>query len=346
MGNDPSKRKGKKHFSQTGLVVETIYTRRLGGGELMMKRTRGMLFFAAVVMIVGMFVVSGWVDKAEAKKYRIGVSLKSADSDFWVDLAGGIEAEAKKYDNLEVTIVYGENDVMTQIGQVESLVAAGVDAILLAAIDAKALGSAGKAANRAGIPLFAVDTDVFGCEKVTLIASDNVLAGKLGAEYIVKRLKGKGNVILMELPQSDSIRARLEGVDLVLKNEPGIKIIHREAIKQPASEWPTQAENLLTAFRDVDAFYFPFDAVAIAFYRAMKGMGKDKDMFFASVDAIGEAKKLIKQTDTFGATVAQQPAMMGKLGVKHAMQYITGEKKDFPPFIPVEVKLLTKDNVD
>ena len=310
----------------------------------MLSRKRSVLFFV-VVAVVGALISFGWAEKVTAKDYRIGVSLKSADSDFWVGLAKGVEDEAKKYPNLKVTIVYGENDVMTQIGHVESLVAAGVDAILLAAIDAKALGSAGKVVNRAGIPLFAVDTDVYGCEKVTLIASDNVLAGKLGAEYIVKRLSGKGNVILMELPQSDSIRERLEGVDLVLKNEPGIKIIHREAIRD-AADRPTQAENLLTAYRNVDAFYFPFDAVAIIFYRTMKAMGKDKEIFFASVDAIGEAKKLIKQTDTFGATVAQQPYVMGQLGVRYAMQYIKGEKKDFKPFIPVPVKLLTKENVD
>lgn len=300
------------------------------------------LVFALVAMIAGVL----FPFDAAAQNYKIGVSLKSADSDFWLDLARGVENEAKKYRNLKVTILYGEGDVMTQIGQVESLAAAGVDAVLLAAIDATALGSAGKTVNKAGIPLFAVDTDVYKCEKVTLIASDNVLAGKLGAEYMVKRMNGKGNVILMELPQSDSIRARLEGVDLVLKNERGIKIIHREAIKQPASEWPTQAENLLTAYRNVDAFYFPFDAVAIAFYRAMRGMGRDKDIFFASVDAIGEALKLIKSTDTFGATVAQQPYLMGQLGIRYAMQYITGEKTSFPDFVPVPVALVSDDNVD
>jgi len=311
----------------------------------MLRRSKSVLFFLLAVIVAGAFVSSAWVEMVEAKDYRIGVSLKSADSDFWIDLAKGVEDEAKKYPNLKVTLVYGENDVMTQIGHVESLVAAGVDAILLAAIDAKALGSAGKVVNRAGIPLFAVDTDVFGCEKVTLIASDNVLAGKLGAEYIVKRLNGKGNVILMELPQSDSIRARLEGVDMVLKKEPGIKIIHREAIRD-AADRPTQAENLLIAHPKVDAFYFPFDACAIIFYRTMKAMGKDKDIFFASVDAIGEAKKLIKQTDTFGATVAQQPYVMGQLGIRSAMQYIKGEKKSFDAFLPVPVKLLTKENVD
>ncbi len=311
----------------------------------MLRKSKNRVFFVLVAVVVGAFVSFGWTETAGAKDYRIGVSLKSADSDFWLDLARGVEDEVKKYPNLKVTIVYGENDVMTQIGHVESLVAAGVDAVLLAAIDATALGSAGKVVNRAGIPLFAVDTDVYGCEKVTLIASDNVLAGKLGAEYIVKRLNGKGNVILMELPQSDSIRARLEGVDLILKNEPGIKIIHREALKD-AAERPTQAENLLTAYRNIDAFYFPFDAAAIIFYRTMKAMGRDKETFLASVDAIGEAKKLIKQTDTFGATVAQQPYVMGQLGIRYAMQYIKKEKKDFDPFIPVPVKLITKENVD
>ena len=72
----------------------------------------------------------------------------------------------------------------------------------------------------------------------------------------------------------------------------------------------------------------------------------DKETFLASVDAIGEAKKLIKQTDTFGATVAQQPYVMGQLGIRYAMQYITKAKKDFDPFIPVPVKLITKENVD
>jgi len=326
--------------------ILNIFKHSNGKSRMFNQKSSSKLSTTLLALILGASVFMAGVEEAQAQRYRIGVSLKSADSDFWLDLTRGIKEEAKKYPGLKVTIVYGENDPLTQIAQVESLAAAGVDAILLAAIDAKAVGSACKAVNKAGIPVFAVDTDVYGCDKITLIASDNVLAGQLGAEYIVKRLKGKGNLILMELPQSDSIRARLEGVDKVLKNEPGITVIHREAIKPTPSEWPTQAENLLTAYPNVDAFYFPFDAIAVAFYRAMRGMGRDKDIFFASVDAIGEAKKLIKETDTFGGTVAQQPAMMGQLGVRYAMQYITGHVKEFHPFIGVPVKLLTKDNVN
>lgn len=314
------------------------------------RTTKKTLVCVFIGMTLIMLATLGWTGEIQAKKFRVGMALKIKDNPFFISLTKGAESEAAKYPNLDLTIVYAEEKAMTQIGQVESFVAAKVDALIISAVDTKALISPINAANRANIPVFCVDTGVEGGETETLVASDNHLAGLLGSIYMVKRLGGKGNVILIEWPTSQSCRERIEGVEAVLSLYPDIKIIHREMGKLPP-ETTTLAENILTAFPNVDAIYTVADIFTVEFYRVIKMAGKEDEIFLVSVDATPEARKLMKESadqgnDSYGASVAQQPFLMGELSVRCAMEYLTGEKASFPDFIPVEVKLISKENVE
>jgi len=60
-------------------------------------------------------------------------------------------------------------------------------------------------------------------------------------------------------------------------------------------------------------------------------------------DAIDDALQAIKD-GKMAATVAQQPDRIGSLGVEYADKVLTGE--DVPTYVPVDLKLITRDNVD
>ncbi len=310
-----------------------------------MRRTKKTLvgIFIGITLIT--LTALGWAGEVQAKEFRVGMALKIKDNPFFISLTEGALSEASKHANLDLTIVYAEEKAMTQMGQVESFVAAGVDALIISAVDTKALIPPIELANKANIPVFCVDTGVEGGKIETLIASDNHLAGLLGGVYMVKRLNGQGNVVLIEWPTSQSCRERIEGVEAVLSIYPDMKIIHREMGKLPP-ETTTLAENILTAFPDVDVIYTVADIFTIEFYRVIKMAGKRDEMFLVSVDATAEARKLMKESNCYGASVAQQPFLMGELSVRCTMQYLTGEKTSFPDFIPVAVKLITKENVE
>lgn len=288
------------------------------------------------------FSVTVW---GETKNFRVGVAFKIKQDQFFMALTEGLNSEAAKNKNLELTVVFAEEKAETQISQVEDFIAAKVDAIILAAVDEKALVGTVEDANKANIPVVCVDTGVVGGKIVTLIASDNILAGKLGAEYMVKRINGKGNVVILDWPPSQSCRERVEGVKEVLSKYPEMKIIHQEKGKLPP-ETSAQVENILTAFPDIDVIYTVSDAFGPPAYREIKLAKKEGRVFVVSVDATPEARMLMKESDVYGCSVAQQPFLMGQKTIQTVVQYLTGEKTDFPSFIPVEVKLITKENAD
>jgi ribose transport system substrate-binding protein len=70
--------------------------------------------------------------------------------------------------------------------------------------------------------------------------------------------------------------------------------------------------------------------------------GRADDITFVGFDAVDDAVAAVKE-GTLAATVAQQPDMMGKLGVETAVAYLGGE--DVPEYIPVDLALVTAETL-
>ena len=111
--------------------------------------------------------------------------------------AGAVKASRE----LSVEIVWKgplkEDDLKEQVGIVESFIAQGVSGIVLAPLNDKGLLPPVKAAKQAGIPVVIFDSALQGDEHVSYVATDNVAAGKLGGERLVKAVGATGNVALL-----------------------------------------------------------------------------------------------------------------------------------------------------
>ncbi|MDH7475542.1 MAG: substrate-binding domain-containing protein, partial [Anaerolineae bacterium] len=70
--------------------------------------------------------------------------------------------------------------------------------------------------------------------------------------------------------------------------------------------------------------------------------GRAQDIIFVGFDAIDDAVQAVKD-GKLAATVAQQPAQMGILGVEMAVKYLNGETVE--KFIPVPLSLVTPETV-
>jgi hypothetical protein len=100
-------------------------------------------------------------------------------------------------------------------------------------------------------------------------------------------------------------------------------------------------ENILQANPDIKGIFAQNDEMALGAVRALEGKA-GTDVKIVGFDGTEEALTAI-QSGKMNATVAQQPDKMGSLGVQNAMKIIDG--KSVPKKIPVEVKLVTKENV-
>jgi ribose transport system substrate-binding protein len=73
---------------------------------------------------------------------------------------------------------------------------------------------------------------------------------------------------------------------------------------------------------------------------AAKAAGRAEDIVFVGFDAIDDAVAAVEAGD-LAATIAQQPALMGELGVETAVEYLNGESVE--DYIPVELSLVTAE---
>src|SRR3712207_3168328 len=99
------------------------------------------------------------------------------------------QAEAERYEDVELSIAEGTNDVSTQISQVETFINEGVDAIVLLPFDGAALTPVALRAMEAGIPVINVDREFnspFAAQATVL--GDNYGMGVSAGQYICEQL--------------------------------------------------------------------------------------------------------------------------------------------------------------
>ena len=276
-----------------------------------------------------------------AKKITLGLVLSTLNNPFFVTLRDGAQSEA---DKLGVTLIVmdSQNDSAKEASNIEDLISRKVDAILVNPTDSDAVVPSIKKANDAHIPVFTIDRGANGGTVVSHIASDNVAGGKMAGEYLAKALNGKGKVVELEgIAGTSAARDRGQGFEEALKNYPDIQIVAKQTADFDRAKGLSVFENILTAQPQIDGVFAQNDEMVLGAIQAAEAAGRT-GIIFVGFDAIDDALKAIKD-GKLAATVQQQPAVMGQLGIQTAVDFLNG--KTVEKFIPVPLKLITKENV-
>lgn len=272
---------------------------------------------------------------AEAKK--VGLVLSTLNNPFFVTLKEGAEAKAKEL-GIELIVLDSQNDPAKDMANVEDLITKGVSLILLNPTDSDAVVNAVKAANDAKIPVITLDRAANGGEVVSHVASDNIAGGKMAADFVNEKLAGKGNVIeLQGIAGTSAARDRGQGFNEQLATYAGLKVVAAQPADFDRTKGLTVMENLLQAQPDVQAVFAHNDEMALGALQAIEASGKS--IIVVGFDAIDDAVQAVKD-GKMAATVAQQPELIGALGVETADKVLKGETVEAS--IPVELKLVTE----
>jgi ribose transport system substrate-binding protein len=283
---------------------------------------------------------------AQAKELKsIGISLGSMGNPFFVALARGAEAEAKKINpNVKVTAVGFDYDLNKQFTQIDNFIAAGVDMILLNPGDPNAVEPAIKKAQAAGILVVAVDTAAKGADLT--VTTDNVQAGQIACQYIVDKLQGKGNVIIQNGPQVSAVVDRVKGCKEVFAKNSGIKILSDDQDAKGSREGGLQVmQSHLTRFPDINAVFAINDPQAIGTNLAAKQLNRN-NIIITSVDGAPDIEAALKDPNSpmIQASSSQDPYAMAQLGVRLGNDALNG-KKAANTLTLMPSKLITRENV-
>ncbi|MCR4408342.1 MAG: ribose ABC transporter substrate-binding protein RbsB [Anaerolineae bacterium] len=287
-------------------------------------------------------MVKGEVQPPTAKEFTLGLSLSTLNNPFFVTLKEGAEQKAAEL-GVKLIVVDSQDDPAKEATNIEDLIQKKVDALLINPTDADAVVPSVQKANAAGIPVFTIDRAAAGGDIVSHIASDNVAGGKMAGEYLAQLLGGKGKVVELEgIAGTSAARDRGQGFNEVMANYPDIEIVARQTANFNRAEGLSVFENILQAQPEIDGVFAHNDEMILGAIQAAEAAGRAQDIIFVGFDAIDDAVQAVKD-GKLAATVAQQPAQMGILGVEMAVKYLNGETVE--KFIPVPLSLVTPETV-
>jgi ribose transport system substrate-binding protein len=215
----------------------------------------------------------------KTKTWRVMVIPKGTTHQFWETVHAGALKAAEELGNVEVIWIgpQKEDDRTMQIQLVQNAVAKGVDGIVIAPLDAKALVKPIEEAIDKGISVVVIDSGLESSRIVSYVATDNYHGGVLGARRLGEALHGEGRIILLRYSVgSESTEQREKGfTDTIAKEFPNIQYLSQSEYAGPTSDTAQKvAQTLVTRFRgQVDGIFCPNESSTAGMLRVLEGAG-------------------------------------------------------------------------
>ncbi|MGW2688827.1 ABC transporter permease/substrate-binding protein [Streptomyces sp. NPDC001414] len=301
----------------------------------------GTYALAAVVTVALVAATSLLHTGSGGNNPKVGLSLSTLNNPFFVQIRSGAQAEAKKL-GVDLTVTDAQNDASQQANQLQNFTSSGLGAVIVNPVDSDAASNSVKAANKADIPVIAVDRGVNNAKTDALVASDNVAGGELAAKTIGDRLGGHGKIVILQGQAGTSAaRERAQGFASGLKAFPGIQVVAQQPADFDRTKGLDVMSNLLQSHPDVQGVIAANDEMALGAIKAL-GSKAGKSVSVVGFDGTPDGLTAVKN-GTLYASVAQQPSQLGKIAVDNALKAIQDKKVDST--IKVPVKVVTKENV-
>ena len=205
-----------------------------------------------------------------------------------------VRSEAAKCPNVKQIVLAGGGDLQHMISDVNSLTAQGANAIVIIPDYGKAELAALQAATNAGVKVVPWGADpggVDGKDYVTYVDWNDPAAGTMWANWMVKALKGKGNVIFLGGPAGSPVgEDQLKTIDAVFAKHPGMKLLTGTKAYAVTNWDPATAQKvtaaLLAKYPKIDGIIANFGTDALAAIRAFQAAGRSL-VPVAALDANG-----------------------------------------------------------
>lgn len=278
---------------------------------------------------------------------QIAVIPKGTTHEFWKSIHAGAARAARE---AGVEIFWKgpqkEDDRAQQITVVEDFISRGVDGIVLAPLDDRALVRPVADAVREGIPVVVIDSGLQGSDYASYVATDNYKGGVLAARRLGGLLDGKGRIFLVRYQEGSASTEQREAgfLDTVTKEFPGLALLVQDQYAGATTETAYQlGENLLSRFPDVDGVFTPNESSTFGMLRALQGSRLAGKIVFVGFDSSPKLVQGLRGGDIQGLVI-QNPVQMGYLGVKTIVAHLRGEPIE--KVVDTGVVLATRDNMD
>jgi len=311
-----------------------------------------LVLFLILLAVAGVSCTKVQAPSANKKKITIAVIPKGTTHEFWKSIHAGSNKAASELSaqGTDVEVIWKgplrEDDREQQIQVVEGFAAQGVNGMVLAPLDDRALVRPVSDAKRAGVPTVIIDSGLQSSDYVSFVATDNRKGGLLAADRMGQLLNGEGKVIVLRYAEGSASTSEREAgfIDEIKAKFPEIELISTNQYAGATRDTAKRAaENLLNQFGDdVQGIFTPNESSTAGMLLALQDIGKAGKISFVGFDASQTFIDAINANQLHGIVV-QNPFNMGYLGVRTMVDSLQG--KQVPPKIDTGVMLVTKDNL-
>jgi ribose transport system substrate-binding protein len=307
-----------------------------------------------IILIFCAFIITlqicGCKQKAPGKP-RVALVMKSLANEFFKTMEEGAQAHHKEHSQDYDLIVVGikdEQDVAKQVEFVELMIAQGVNAIVIAPADSKALVPVCKKAMDNGIIVVNIDNkfdrDVLQEKnaKIPFVGPDNRKGAKLAGDYLAKKLKQGDKVVIIEgAPNAFNGIQRKLGFEDAMKAG-GLNIVSSQSGYWEMDKANQLASALVTEHADLKAILCANDSMALGAVSAVKAAGKSDSIFVVGFDNISAVQQLLKEGKIL-CTVDQHGDKLALFGIEYALEML--KQKSTPVDKETPVDLVTAEKL-
>jgi ribose transport system substrate-binding protein len=282
---------------------------------------------------------------ATSGKPKVALVMKSLANEFFQTMAEGAKkhqaAHAAEYD-LVVNGIKNETDLAEQVGLVEQMVAQGVQAIVIAPADSKALVTVLKRAKDASVLVINIDNKLDADTlkqaglAVPFVGPDNRAGARAVGEVLAKKLKAGDEVAIIEgVTTAFNAQQRKAGYEDAM-NAAGIKIVSSQSGQWEMEKANGVAAGILAANPNVKALLCANDNMALGAAAAVQAAGKAGQIQIVGFDNIAALKPLLADGRVL-ATADQHGDQLAVFGIEAALKALKDKASPADQQTPVDV---------
>ncbi|MCW5941650.1 MAG: ABC transporter substrate-binding protein [Fimbriimonadaceae bacterium] len=278
------------------------------------------------------------------KKLKIGISIPAADHGWTAGVNWWARQAMEAHPDIEWNLQAADTP-QTQISQIETMMAGGIDGLVVLATESAPLTPIAKEVNKRGIYLVNVDRGFLEPVADVFIEGDNKAFGRKSAEYIVQKLGGKGKIVILEGIPSTVNTDRVNAANEVFKAS-GVQVLD----SQPGM-WNRQkafevTQSLLVKHPQFDAIWAADDDMALGAEQALKEAGRTGVWILGGAGMKDIVKRVSEKDPMFPADITYPPSMVAT-GVELAAAVLRNKEKVgkyMPRHLMIDVDLITPEN--
>lgn len=278
----------------------------------------------------------------DPKRVTIALVRYLSTGDFFQAYLSGVKKQAAAI-GVNLRIFDSRQDAALQADMVDQAIALGVDGIIIQHGLTEAMSNAAKRAIAAGIKVIAFDVNVMNA-KIPQVEQSDYMLGKLALQQAIRDNGNQFVAGYVYVPGIAPLDRRNSAWQDIKKANPGISEAARfGTLDNPiANSVANQARSILQSHPNITVMFAPYDAFAKGVKIAVDEAGLNKSIRIYSADiSTADIAAMREPNSAWVATVATNPAVVGKVSVRSLAMMLAGEDPGHKIIVPPT--LITRD---